>query len=193
MRALIALVALAVWGGSDPTQLLGWQAWLDQPGVAWNRPDAPVPRAPVVEAAAQNLTRCGEVGRPPTLAADRAVRAAGWTLFGPAQLFAATTVIMAMADVDGMCRPLQYQAFVFVNGRFAGTLSPVAMDSRTDGALDVVRLFRANEMVGEFARYAPTDALCCPSRTSTVTYRIERGPRGTVVAPVSINTSPSRP
>ena len=120
------------------------------------------------------------------------MRGAGWTLFGPAQLFAATTVVMAKANVDGMCRPLRYQAFVFVDGRFAGTLSPVPMDSRTDGALSIVRLFRANEMVAEFTRYAATDALCCPSRTSTVIYRIDAAPRAPVVTPVSISTSPPR-
>jgi len=191
LRALVALVALVLAVGSSPTQLPGADAWLDQTTANWNRPEASVPRAPVAEGAAQNLTRCGEAGRPPTLVADRAVCAAGWTLFGPAQLFAATTVVMAMADVDGMCRPLRYQAFVFVDGRFAGTLSPVPMDSRTDGALGAVRLFRAAEMVADFARYTSTDALCCPSRTSTVTYGIERSPRGPVVHVISASTSPA--
>lgn len=192
LRTIVTLVALAVWAGSAATQLLGAEAWLDQTAVNWNRPGAPMPRAPGAEGAAANLTRCGEAGRPPTLAADRAVSAAGWTLFGPAQVFATTTVVMAMADVDGMCRPLRYQAFVFVDGRLTGTLSPIPMNSRTDGALTLVRLFRATEIVAEFARYTSTDALCCPSRTSTVSYRIERGPRGAVVAPVSVNTTPLR-
>ncbi|MGH7331653.1 MAG: LppP/LprE family lipoprotein [Candidatus Rokuibacteriota bacterium] len=192
VRTLAALVALAVWAASDAPQLLGAEPWLDQIAANWNRPGASVPPAPVAGGAASNLTRCGETARPPTLVADRAARAAGWTLFGPAQVFAATTVVMAMADVDGMCRPLQYQAFVFVDGRLAGTLSPLPMDSRTDGALSVVRLFRADELVAEFARYTPTDALCCPSRTSTVSYRIERGSRGAMVTPVSISTSPPR-
>jgi LppP/LprE lipoprotein len=191
-RALATLVALVLWVGGDAAQVFGSEAWLDQTAANWNRPDGSVPPAPVVDGAAQNLARCHEAGRPSTLAADRALRAAGWTLFGPAQLFAATTVVMAMADVDGMCRPLRYQAFVFVNGRFAGTLSPVPMDSRTDGALGVVRLFRANEMVAEFTRYTATDALCCPSRTSTVIYRIDPRPRGPVVTPVTVSTSPPR-
>jgi LppP/LprE lipoprotein len=191
-RVLAALVAPVLWVGSDTAQLFGSEAWLDQIVANWNRPDASVPPAPVVEGAAQNLTRCREARRPSTLAADRAVRAAGWTLFGPAQLFSATTVVMAMADVDGMCRPLRYQAFVFVNGRFAGTLSPVPMDSRTDGALSIVRLFHANEMVGEFTRYTATDPLCCPSRTSTVIYRIDPAPRAPVVTPVTVSTSPPR-
>jgi hypothetical protein len=39
------------------------------------------------------------------------------------------------AGYDGMCRPRQYQDFVFVGSVFAGTLSPQPMDSRTDGAL----------------------------------------------------------
>ncbi len=191
-RSLATLLALVLCVGTETAQLFGSEAWLDQTPANWNRPGASVPPAPAVEGAAQNLTRCGEVGRPSTLAADRAVRGAGWTLFGPAQLFAATTVVMAMANVDGMCRPLRYQAFVFVDGRFAGTLSPVPMDSRTDGALSIVRLFRANEMVAEFTRYAASDALCCPSRTSTVIFRIEPGSRGPVVTPVTLSTSPPR-
>jgi hypothetical protein len=66
------------------------------------------------------------------------------------------------------------------------------MDSRTDGALSIVRLFHANEMVGEFTRYTATDPLCCPSRTSTVIYRIDPAPRAPVVTPVTVSTSPPR-
>jgi hypothetical protein len=190
--AALAVVLLAALTGRGATQPVTPGPWLDQPLVNWNRAGATVPRAPAAEGAAANLARCGEWGRPPTLGADRAVREAGWTLFGPAQLFADTTVVMAMADVDGMCRPLQFQVFVFAQGRYAGSLSPVPMNSRTDGALSVARLYRPGEIVAEFARYGSADALCCPSRTSTAAYRIDRGPRGPVVAPTSVNTSDLR-
>jgi hypothetical protein len=191
--ALAGTALLAVLVGMGATQPPAAGGWLDQPLAIWNRAGAAVPRAPAVEGAAANLTRCGEWGRPPTLAADRAVREAGWTLFGPAQVFADTTVVMAMADVDGMCRPLQYQVFVFAQGRYAGSLSPVPMNSRTDGALSVARLFRPGEIVAEFARYGPADPLCCPSRTSTASYRIDRTSRGPVVAPTKVSTSDLRP
>jgi len=67
------------------------------------------------------------------------------------------------------------------------------MNSRTDGALSLARLFRPSDLVAEFARYAAADALCCPSRTSTISYRIDRGPRGPVVTPIGVTTSDLRP
>ena len=45
---------------------------------------------------------------------------------------ATSRFLAGMADADGMCRPLGYQLFVFVGGSFAGTLSPLPMDSRAD-------------------------------------------------------------
>jgi len=36
-----------------------------------------------------------------------------------------------------------------------------------------------------FLRYVDTDPLCCPSRLTTVRYRIERRPAGPVVVSVS--------
>jgi hypothetical protein len=80
-----------------------------------------------------------------------------------------------MAAADGMCRPMSYQAFVFSNGSFVGTLSPVPMDSRTDGALSTFRLLDASRVQAEFARYTESDPLCCPSRISTVDYSVKGG------------------
>jgi hypothetical protein len=70
-----------------------------------------------------------------------------------------------------------------VRGVFAGTLSPQSMDSRTDGALGHVSLQSASRLTSEYARYAPTDALCCPSRTTCVVFDIAND--GPVVRPVS--------
>lgn len=52
-----------------------------------------------------------------------------------------------------MCRPRQYQAFVFVRGVFAGLLSPEMMGSRTDGALSQVFLQGNDRMTAEYVRY----------------------------------------
>ncbi len=41
-----------------------------------------------------------------------------------AQRFGDGEVVLGRSGVDGMCRPLGYQGFVFVGGRFAGTLAP---------------------------------------------------------------------
>ena len=106
-----------------------------------------------------------------------------------------TTVLLAEASVDGMCRPWDYQAFVFVKGAFAGTLSPTLMDSRTDGALSEVRLLAPTSIEAVSLRYADADPLCCPSRLSTVRYRIEHRPeaghRGAVSVPRSRPPHPS--
>lgn len=59
-----------------------------------------------------------------------------------AQVFGKTTLISGMANADGMCRPLTDQVFVFSGGQFIGTLSPILMDSRTDGSLVNANLYR---------------------------------------------------
>jgi hypothetical protein len=112
-------------------------AWLDNPQpVAWNTPGATIPSAPTVAGAVD--ARCRSAARPPQLAEDKQVIARGWELVGSYQGGWPIVVIRATAGYDGMCRPRQYQDFVFVRGVFAGTLSPQPMDSRTDGALSQV-------------------------------------------------------
>ena len=87
-----------------------------------------------------------------------------------------------------MCRPVTYNLFVFVGGRFAGVLSPTSMASRLDSSSGVVRL-PLPAITAEFARYTGTDALCCPSSRVTVRYRIDRTAAGPVVAPVEVRTT----
>jgi len=93
--------------------------------------------------------------------------------------------------VDGMCRPLAYQIFVFADGRFAGTLSPVPMNSRTDGAAQTPELFGSTVRVA-YSRYAPSDPLCCPSHVDTLGFRITRGAKGPALSFVgSVERSPA--
>jgi len=99
---------------------------------------------------------------------------------------------MAMAGADGQCRPDQYNAFVFVSNRFAGTLAPRPMSPRTDGSLSRAFLSSATNASAEFARYTSSDALCCPSRTSTVFYDISGG-GSPLVTPETISTAASCP
>jgi hypothetical protein len=120
---------------------------------------------------------------------DEAVQRAGWLLVGPLQTFSGTTIITGTSDFDGMCRPVRYQLFAFVDGAFAGTLSPVLMTSRTDGAQSRLYLYRAGELAAEFLRYTDADPLCCPSRVSRVEYRAERDARGPVLVPVNASTT----
>jgi heat shock protein HslJ len=80
---------------------------------------------------------------------------------------------MALSGFDGMCRPLGFQAFVYWEGRYAGTLSPVPMNSRTDGSLTDIRFMNTAGISADFARYNETDALWCPSRISSVLYNLK--------------------
>ncbi len=110
-------------------------------------------------------------------------------LYGPVQRYGMTGVITALSGFDGMCRPVGFHAFVYWEGRYAGTLSPDAMDSRTDGSLANVRLISATRISADFVRYDASDPLCCPSRTSRVTYEVSRDD-APLVTPVEVNTSP---
>jgi hypothetical protein len=89
-----------------------------------------------------------------------------------------------------MCRPLGYQAFVFVAGRFAGTLSPQPMNARSDGMLKSAQLY--DRMVfASFNRYAEADPLCCPTRTTEVSYRIDTGAADPLLVPGAAETRPN--
>jgi hypothetical protein len=100
------------------------------------------------------------------------VAQAGWRLeaFWPTQRAGNVALVMALSGYDGMCRPWGFNGFVFVGGRFAGTISPVNMDSREDGVLtgaNVPTPAGDGSLEASFARYAPTDPLCCPSKGAT--------------------------
>lgn len=159
---------LIIFAGSAAAQT----SWLDRPLNNWNRANASVPAAPrggLIEGI------CREQIRTPESLVDRAVTQRGWSLYGPAYVFGSTTVVTGMAGVDGMCRPNQYNGFVFVGTRFVGTLAPQPVDARTDGSFGSIFLNSRNSLMVEFARYTSNDALCCPSQTSLVTYSISVG------------------
>jgi hypothetical protein len=156
--------------------------WLDRPLANWNKAGGLVPAAPAPEEPLKSVIgRC----RLTSLATGpaRAVSAAGWipfNYFGKPIVLDDVEVIGGMTGGDGMCRPTQYNVFVFVGGRFAGTLSPAPMTSREDGSSGEVRIAPAQITV-EFARYAARDPLCCPSARTTVRFRIDRTPPPIVV------------
>ena len=148
--------------------------------AAWNTSRAPIPAAPKADGAVD--PRCRAQARPAQVDEDRRVQARGWDLVGAYQGGWQFLVVQATAGYDGMCRPRRYQAFVFVRGVFAGTLSPQPMESRTDGALSRVTL-ADKRITGEYLRYAPTDPLCCASRTAIVTFDVTAAP---VVVPAGV-------
>jgi LppP/LprE lipoprotein len=172
-----------------------WQvpaaSWLDRPLIGWNSAGSAVPKPPgAEEEKAAVIARCRLKPHADTLP-ERALDTAGWIVFWnfDQQLVRdGVEVVGGMSGADGMCRPANYNLFVFVDGRFAGTLSPTAMTSRLDGSSGAVRL-PVPQLTAEFARYSPQDPLCCPSSRVTVRYRIDRLPAGPVVVPVDVRTT----
>lgn len=184
----LCVLALALFIAS-PILSVQWatQNWLDKPIHNWNRPGGQIPKAPA--GGQGELTMCKDSLRKPAGPEDRAVMAAGWQLVGPLETFSGTTVILAQSDADGMCRPMGYQAFVFVHGNFAGTISPVPMNSRTDGTMDPFDLTRPDELNVAFSRYKQSDPLCCASGQAFVTYKIKTVEGKPLLVPISAHTS----
>jgi len=175
---------------ADNQQIAGSDgSWLDRTPANWNQKMSPLPH-PVSPGNLTDIqTRCPELVRQPVSPAEQALVRVGWLLYGAVQSSELTKVMFAMSDADGMCRPLGYQAFVYWEGRYAGTLSPIAMNSRTDGALAKISLDSPTRILAEFARYNKADPLCCPTRISHVTYDVNRDELP-LVTPLTINTVP---
>jgi heat shock protein HslJ len=164
-------------------------AWLDRPLVNWNRKlsDLPISTSPVQREEIQK--RCPNLLRQEDSPYDHEIAGAGWLLYGPVQSYGLTKVITAMSGADDACRPLGHQAFVYSGSTYAGTLSPVAMDSLTNGDLSTIRLVSATSISAEFARYRENDPICCPTRTSYVTYEVSTD-ETPLVGPVARVTKP---
>jgi hypothetical protein len=161
---------------SDPSG-----TWLDET-TNWNEVGAELPQAPDYPDG-NNLPNCDSGFRQATLPEDALVESAGWTLFGAAKVFNGTTAITAMANADGMCRPLDFQVFVFSDGEFVGTLSPILMDSRTDGSAYNVELYGEDRISAVFNRYTPEDPLCCASGISQLFYELDTDSDSPVLVP----------
>jgi heat shock protein HslJ len=173
MRSTMAIALLALPGIVNGSQNTGG-SWLDAPKLtSWHTAGSTIPSAPKVDAV--NPT-CKEQARPPQTPEDEQVRERGWDLVGAFHGGWQIVVVRGTAGYDGMCRPMQYQDFVFVNGRFAGTLAPAPMNSRTDGALGEVTLQGPSRLMAEYVRYEKSDALCCPSRVTQVTFEVTADP-----------------
>ena len=184
---VLRVLAVALAGGMLlPRPASADGAWLDDQSVAWNRPGMPIAQASPPDLAID--PRCFSASRPAETDEDGAISQAGWTLFASYMGGWGIKIVRGLAGYDGMCRPMEYQAFVFVDGQLAGTLSPTAMGSRADGALTGVDFYSPDQLVGQFVRYTEKDALCCPSARSTVLYRIDRSSPAPVVVRESTTT-----
>jgi hypothetical protein len=179
------LLAQTTLGRSAQTKPRGPGAWLDGPLTNWNTTLTAIPRAMVAtgaKGAAGMDPQCKETQRSGNSPEDKLLTGAGWTLFGQEQQLDDVALVMALTSVDGMCRPLGYQGFIFVGGKLAGTIAPQPMDTRMDGSTSPIHLTSTSTLTVGFNRYTGADARCCPSKRQIVTYRIERtGPRPLLV------------
>lgn len=188
----LALSAGAPGGVVPQDRVLGLAGgrWLDTAETPrWNTPAMRVPRVTTSALTPDMRDRCGEQIRPAVDAHDRLLGTQGWMLVGARQQFGEAVVVTAALDFDGMCRPLSFQAFVFLGPDFAGTLMPAGVDARTDGYPTRITLASRDEVIVEYARYAESDPLCCPSAVSIVVFTIRRTGQGAVAEPGQVTTT----
>ena len=191
-RAFMLLALTAAMLALHPSAARAQETWFDEPLLQWNSPGMAVPQAPKREDTAAIQPRCEAQQRPVETVEDVAVAEAGWTLFASYEAGWGVKRIYGLSGYDGMCRPLGFHAFVFVDGVFAGTLSPVTMDSRYDGVVSRTFIQAGGEgLIATFQRYTDRDPFCCPSATTTVTYVIDRGSGLPVLMAQSARTMPN--
>ncbi len=186
LSAAVLLCALATLSWAQPRLARAQDSgtWLDQPLVGWNQAGMPIP-APVTPAGYAPNPGCASTLRWAESPEDQALVDAGWSLQAPYTAGWGITSIYAASAYDGMCRPLGYNAFIFVDGTFAGTISPQPMDSRTTGT-GTVSGIQNGRVNARYLRYAATDPLCCPSRPAVdVAFEVQTTPDGPVLVPVS--------
>src|SRR5262245_11835167 len=164
--------------------------WLDSQPKPVNRRGMPLPHAPDIDQD-EIPSICKPLPRRTGTPEERAVTAAGWLVFTSLPDGHGVTVVGASADLDGMCRPNQYQDFVFVDGKFAGTLSPLLMGARSDGGAVKISFPGLSKILVEFDRYTARDPLCCPSRISEAIYEVRKEAGQPVVILTSVRTRPA--
>jgi hypothetical protein len=168
-------------------------SWLDRPLVGWNTAGLALPKAAAAAESRDDLMKRCQLAPLQSTSAERALAAAGWIPFhnlDQALVRDEVEIVGGMTGADGMCRPETYNLFVFVRDRFAGTLSPTAMNSRTDGSSGAVRIIAGDTITTAFSRYQQADALCCPSSHVSVRYRIDRSGPQPIVVPTELQLRP---
>jgi hypothetical protein len=175
-RHALTLLLIATSAGAA-TPAAQSSAWVDRVTEKWNAAGAGLPAPPASQEARPALVKRCAPFVVTEGAAAAALAKAGWTPF--LHLDKQITrddieVVGGMAAATPDCQPAMFNLFVFVGGRFAGTLSPAPMSAAQDGAAGPVRLAGTDSILAEFSRYKPSDSACCPSSVARVTYRINR-------------------
>ncbi len=172
IKTIKFIIVMLVAGLSLVSNTFAQSSWLDRNSFQnWNKKTIAISQTKKI--AKNELQRCAAAVRQPTLPVDVLLADMGWTLVGAAQVYGKTTVVLAAGALDGMCRPQNFQAFVFVGNSVVGTLSPSPMNSRAEGSLVNVELENETKLTAEYARYRESDPLCCPYKTNAVTFNIK--------------------
>jgi len=184
-----ALVFLLAAGLVPATAVAQSSAWVDRVTEKWNAAGAAIPAPPAShELKAALVQRCASIVVTEGAAAALLAQA-GWTPFLHLDRRIArddVDVVGGMAAATPDCQPAMFNLFVFLGGRFAGTLAPSPMSLARDGVAGAVRLAGTDSITAEFARYGPADSECCPSSVVRVTYRINRGTPAPVLEAVEM-------
>jgi hypothetical protein len=159
----------------------GGGAWLNAVPASWNQIGAPVPPAPPAQSWPD---ACGGLLRAPQTDADARVAAAGWALLGGYTTGWGVTVVHGVTGADARCRPRGYQAFIFVDGAFAGTAAPQPTDAGTDGALAALDLAQEDQLSAAFQRYEGGEPSGGPSGLTRLDLGIARSGAGPLVTPL---------
>lgn len=188
-KTFVALVVLFLFLITGSLQhAFAQSSWLDGELANWNAPGTGVPA--VTREAIIGFDYCSDSVRPPETPEDFAVANQGWLLYGPYQLNEGISIVRGFMSTDVNCRPSGSQAFVFVGGDFAGTLSPEPMASRGDSTLFDAYIGPGG--VGAlYDRYLPDDGLCCPSSQNRVWFSVEWTDVGPVIVPTSAELLPA--
>lgn len=171
-------------------------SWLDSETGLWQGSgNASIPVAPAAEDKSSYEDRCKMSRIEPSTDIEREVTDAGWTIIAETENHGAVSSVIGATDADGMCRPWNYQIFVFVNKQFAGTVSPAPMQSRIDGSAWGVEVNDQNgtpsELTVKYNRYTEDDPLCCPSAESIVKFNIVTENGRARIVPAEVVTQPT--
>src|SRR4051794_7547727 len=109
----LALSFLVLLPALTPGLAAADDSWLDQPLSNWNQAGMDLPQAPPMDPSTN--PQCLTDSRPVETDADQALADAGWTIFGSYRAGWNTVIVLGLSGYDGMCRPLGYNEFVFVN------------------------------------------------------------------------------
>lgn len=189
VRCAHAVVCAVVLSSGLFAQDAGVQSWLDGPLAGWNRAGAAVPRAPAAGESREALARRCTLTIPQSTRAERAIAEAGWIAaphFDRQLAQGDVEILDGLISAGPECRPASFQSFVFVGGRFAGTLSPEPMATEHDGVAGPLRILPGDIITADFSRYRPEDAGCCPSAHFVVRFKVDRSGSAPTVVPVEV-------